>query len=364
MMALLPIWTGRLKKAEKLISLHSITVKPEIKKNKALTPKQREFHSKKEYNKWVDDNYLMMGKAYFYKHDFEKAKEIFLFILNEYKNQRTLNETKIWLIKLYNETRKFESAEELIKLLEAEPKLNNKLTTELYAVTADFHIKQNNFEAAIPYLEKAQKHVTKKYLRTRYTFILAQLYEKTGDLKKASESYGKVIKMNPPYEMTFHAKINRALAYEKGFGSVNEIESQLFKMLKDDKNKDYQDQIYYALGNIAMKEGKKDLALDRHKKSVEKNTTNTQQKIVSYLTIADMYYEKPDYVNAQAYYDSSVTLMDSEYPNYDIIYAKSKKPNRPCKRIKYVSIGRQRAKTCGFTQMTSCWLLSTKLLPM
>lgn len=313
-----------IKKAEKLIAMHSITAKPEIKKNKTLSPAQREFQSKREYNKWVDENYLMMGKAYFHKHDFEKAKEIFLFITNEYKEEKTANESRIWLIRTYNETNKFESSEELIKILEAEMKLSKRLKTELYSSIADFYIKQNNFESAIPYLERAQKQVKSKRLRVRYMFILAQLYEKTGNSKKASDAYGDVISMNPPYEMTFHAKINRALAYEKGFGSVKEIENQLYKMLKDDKNKDYQDQIYFALGNIALKNGNKNLALERHKKGVEKNTGNSDQKTISFLTIADIYYGIPDYVNAQTYYDSAVNLIDMSYPNYDVLYSKSK----------------------------------------
>ena len=45
--------------------------------------------------------------------------------------------------------------------------------------------------------------------------------------------------MNPPYEMAFNAKINRAEAYSSGSGDVREIKKQLLKMLRDDKNIDY-----------------------------------------------------------------------------------------------------------------------------
>ena len=130
--------------------------------------------------------------------------------------------------------------------------------------------------------------------------------------------------MNPPYEMTFNAKINRALAYEKGYGPIKEIEGQLTRMLRDDKNAEYKDQIYYALGNIAYKDGNVSKAIKQYKKSVQHNVNNVAQKARSYLTLADLYYEMPEYVNAQAYYDSAVTLLETDYPGYDNIYAKSK----------------------------------------
>ena len=66
-----------IKKSSKLISLHSITVKPKVKNTKTLTTKQREFFSKKEFNNNVDDAYLLMGKAHFHKHDFGLATETF-----------------------------------------------------------------------------------------------------------------------------------------------------------------------------------------------------------------------------------------------------------------------------------------------
>ena len=53
-----------------------------------------------------------------------------------------------------------------------------------------------------------------------------------------------------------------------------------------------------------------DKAIEQYKKSVLYNTKNTDQKVRSYLTLADIYYNLPDYVNAQAYYDSAVTLLD------------------------------------------------------
>jgi tetratricopeptide (TPR) repeat protein len=327
-----------IKKTEKLISLHSITVKPEIKSNKPLTEKKREFLSKKEYNSWVDNSYLLMGKAQFYKHDYNKARETFLFVLNQYQSRKTIYETKIWLARTYMEQKDFENADEILKILENTEDFPKRLKNLLYTTIADFYIKNMRLKEAIPYIEKSLKHEKKKKLRIRYTFILAQLFERTGQLKKASDYYNKVIKMNPPYEMTFNARISRALAYEKGFGSVKEIEGQLLKMLRDDKNIDYRDQIYYALGNLAMKEGDTRKAIENYTRSVRVSTSNTEQKSKSYLTLANIYYEVPDYVLAQAYYDSTVALLDLSFPEYDVIYAKSKNLTNLVEQINIVNL--------------------------
>ncbi|UCH13907.1 MAG: tetratricopeptide repeat protein [Bacteroidales bacterium] len=326
-----------IKKGTKLVSLHSITVKPKLKSNKALTPKKRAFYNKKEFNRWVDDNYLLVGKSHFYKHDFNLALETFRFITNEFKNEEITYDALIWIARTYNETEAYKDSEEILTQLEKDEKLPKRLIVDFHTTFADLFLKQNNITNAITHLEKAKEKVKKKKLKTRFIFILAQLYESEGMQNKASKLYSKVIKMNPPYEMTFNAKINRALAYEKGYGSVREIEKQLSRMLKDDKNSEYQDQIYYALGNLAYKDDDIPKAIKQYKKSVQYNINNTTQKARSYLTLADIYYEMPEYVNAQAYYDSAVTLISIDYQDYDIIYAKSKSLTSLVKEINTVN---------------------------
>ena len=327
-----------IKKGTKLVSMHSITVKPKLKDNTALSEKERAFYNKKEYNKWVDDNYLLVGKAYFYKHDYNLALETFKFIINEFKNEEIVYDSKIWLARIYNETGEYKSSEEILTLFEKDVNLPGRLLVDFHTTFADYYLKQDEISKALPYLEKARERVKKKRLRIRYTFILAQLYEKEGNFQMASKLYKKVVKMNPPYEMTFNAKINRALAYQKGYGSGREIEGQLSRMLKDDKNIEYQDQIYYALGNIAYKEDNIPKAIIQYEKSVQHNVNNTNQKTRSYLTLADLYYDMPEYVNAQAYYDSAVVLIDLDYPNYDIIYAKSNSLTELVKEIHTVNL--------------------------
>ncbi|GAH40013.1 unnamed protein product, partial [marine sediment metagenome] len=126
-----------------------------------------------------------------------------------------------------------------------------------------------------------------------------------------------------PYEMAFNAKINLAGAYDVSMGNSSEIVKELMKMLKDDKNIDYHDQIYYALGSVSMKEEKIGEAIELYKQSVAGSISNTNQKGLSYLSLADIYFERKDYKFSQAYYDSAVTTLNKSYPGYESIAAKT-----------------------------------------
>ncbi|MBN2349444.1 MAG: tetratricopeptide repeat protein [Bacteroidales bacterium] len=327
-----------IKKCTKVVQMHSIKVKPETREDRELTPKQREYYNQQEFNKWVDDTYLLLGKAHFYKHEFGMAKETFMFMLSEFKNKPILYDVRLWLAKTFIETENYKNAEEILFSLNRDIGFPKRLESELSATIADYYLRQKKYDEAILPLSKAREKVKNKQQKIRYTFVLAQLNEKQGNLQKASDLYQSVVKMNPPYEMTFHAKINRALAYEKGSGSRKQIEDQLKKMLKDDKNIEYQDQIYFALGNIAYKENDEKSAIEQYKKSVTFSTTNTSQKAFTFLTLANIYYTFPDYVNAQAYYDSTVSLIDLDYPDYDIIYAKSISLNQLVTEINTVQL--------------------------
>lgn len=309
-------------KASKVIKMHSITAKPKRRRG-TKTEKQKEFYSRTEFCNWVDDSYLMMGKAHFFKHDFFLAAQAFEYVATQFSTQPIRYEGYIWLARTYAEQENYRRAKEILDLLEGEKDFPKDLKDEFASTYADLYMKKKQYNDAIPKLQDAINATRHKPDRARYTYILAQIYQNLGDAANASRLYGEVVKNNPNYEMAFSAKINRATSYDAGAGDVKEIRKQLNKMLKDDKNIEYQDQIYYALGNIAFKENTVDEAIKNYKLSTEKSIANSDQKALSFLALADIYFAKPDYVNAQAYYDSCMALLDKNYPDYSKLQYKT-----------------------------------------
>jgi tetratricopeptide (TPR) repeat protein len=187
---------------------------------------------------------------------------------------------------------------------------------DFYITYTDYYLKQKNYEKAAVMLEKALDYCQRKLYKIRYTYILAQIYQENGNMSKSAENFKKVIKMNPPYEMTFNAKINLAGSFDASKGEGKEIRLLLRKMLKDEKNVDFMDQIYFALGKIAFRENKTDEAIDLFKLSARKSTKNINQKALTYMTLADIFYDRQEYPSAKAYYDTTLQNLDARFENY------------------------------------------------
>jgi outer membrane protein assembly factor BamD (BamD/ComL family) len=285
--------------------------------------------------KWIDENYLVIAKANFYKRDFFPAIESLQYVASEFKDNPSRYEALLWLMKVYMEQRNFADAENVLDYLNGEPNFPKKLKAELAATSASFYLQQKNFDKAISELNKAIKLTRKRADKTRYMFILGQLYQRQTDCRKAFALYGTVIKRNPVYEMAFNAKINRARCFDSRAAKGGSVKAELMKMLKDDKNKEYLDQIYYALGTIALQEKDVELAIRYLNLSVRESTINTGQKALSYLELANVYFGRPDYRKAQLYYDSTITFLSKDHPDYSDVLLKRNSLN---KLVKYLQV--------------------------
>lgn len=274
-------------------------------------------------SKWVDNAYFLMGKAYFFKGDYFAAIETFQFLNSQYKGSKISYEATVWIIKSYVLLGKAADAEAIIGLLNNDPKFPEKLKPQLNEVSAYVYIRVEKYKAASKALEKAMPLAKGAYKKARYHYILGQLYDKQGERTKARVHYKAVTKGTPPYEMAFNAKINLARNYNPAIASeVKSAKKYLRSMLRDDKNISYFAQIYYELGVIEKKEGDMNLAIEYFQQSNQNNKGNGDQKALCFLELADIYFSRPDYKNAQLYYDSAVYFLKPDYKDYDKLKAK------------------------------------------
>lgn len=303
-----------IEKATKLIKLHSMTKPP---KNKKQSPRKRK-PVKKEYNKFVDDAYIMMGRGFLYKKDFFRAHATFSLIIRDYKDDPVKYDAYIWLIRTLVESGRYTEAGEVIAMLEKEKEFPKALEGELAVAAAFLHMSQNKYDDAIAYLDIGIKKIKGNKRKTRYNYILAQLYQETGKNYQALAAYRQVVKRRPDYEMMFNARISSAQVMS-GDGNATELKKELNRMRRQRRNARYLDQIYYALGNIAQNEGKIKEAVDLYKQSVAHSSVNIHQRALSSFTLADLFFELEEYVPSGLYYDSAMVVIDEHYPNYEVI---------------------------------------------
>lgn len=307
-----------IQKCSKLISLHSITARPEIKSNEPLTGSQKEFYERSEYNDWVDDSYLLMGKAQMIQGKYSEARVTLLHNSRESNDPVIVKASQIWLARISTETGDYSEASRLLEEITLSG-LPEEIRSEYYLSVADLALRRGDYSGAIEPLAAGVEELSSKDEKLRLTFLLARVAEESGNRSMAEKRYSEVLKMNPPYELEFNARINQAGVFDVESGDAADIRKNLGKLMRDEKNRDYLDQIHYALGNLSLRERDTVSALDHFRKSASLSTGNTTQKGRSYLVLADYWYKTDNYLKAQAYYDSTVTFLPSDYPGYSDI---------------------------------------------
>ncbi len=325
-----------LEKAAKTITNHSITVKPKYNNLRNLTPAQLAFYKKKEYVKWIDDSYLLIAIANVYKGELFKSQQALHKILSTYKGANTIPYAKIWLARTYILQGRYEDALTMLNSFSKEKKIKKRIKKEIELTYSDLFIHEKDYKKAIPHLEQAIKLEHNRALKAKYAFILAQLYLQTGNKSLAAKYFKKVIRYNPTYDLTFHARLFEVTALGPK-NNPDAVKKQLIKMLKDEKNSDYIDKIYYTLAQLDLKTGDTLSAINNFKQSIFFSKSQTQ-KGLTYLTLADLFFKQHKYVEAGKYYDSTLQVLPQDYIDYQKIKIKSKSLIQLAHNLEIVSL--------------------------
>jgi tetratricopeptide (TPR) repeat protein len=310
-----------IEKCDKLVLKHSITVKPK-KPSGTMSKEQREFYNQREFCVVVDDAYLLNGKANMYLHEYDKAVSAFDHILTEYPKSSSAAEARIQLACALMNTGDMERAKRLLQEAGAGKKMPKRLTTLLNAAYADLFIREKAYASAISYLESALKNEPRKANRIRYYFILSELYKSTGRRATAFDYLNKAIRANPPYAVVFAAQMRKAALYDPQEQRAN-LRHNMLAMLKDEKNEEYLDQLYFALSQIEKASGNDSLAIDYLNKSVAAESSNDHQRSLAYILLGDYNYQRKQYAAAYGNYTSALDLLDNEHARYDSLSQKA-----------------------------------------
>ncbi|MBP1638265.1 MAG: hypothetical protein H6Q18_1054, partial [Bacteroidetes bacterium] len=302
-----------IEKCRKAMKLHSIRKKPQKNFKKANDPKYKSFYNQNEFNPALKEAWMTLGKAEFHKGDFLGSIGTFSYIGKFYASvPEMVVQSQLWTARAYTEMDWIYEAEDVLQKINQED-ITGKNTGLYAAVNANLLIKKGQYREAVPFLKLAIENEKNKNLRTRFNFVMAQILERTGDKKSASDYYTKVIKSTPPYEMDFNAHINQAQLLTD---NTKNIEKELKKMARSQKNKEYLDQVYSALGNVYMQDKDTLKAIENYKLALAKSKRNGIDKGVAALKLGDIFYLQKEYVKAQPCYDEASKIFTNDYKDY------------------------------------------------
>jgi tetratricopeptide (TPR) repeat protein len=291
------------------------------KKKKKASPKKKKKKKKASSSKSAakdvkdgSDKSVAGGK---------KAQKAEPLLITENPYERFLQRTAayplamIWYGRTLTERQKYEEADFLYRSLEQDPYFPSELRKDLYTAQAYLFIKQKRYAQAIAPLERAVQNSPRKRERARLAYILSQLYERSNQPEKAYNALEIALSSNPTYEMEFNARLRQVQAgYAYKRFSAGEAIRQLERMIRDEKNAEYKDQIYFAIAGIQLREKQRDEAVVTLKQALANATAGTYIRSEAYLLLADLYFEAEDYISAKKYFDSTLTVLPADDPRF------------------------------------------------
>jgi len=310
-----------IEKCQKAIRLHSIKRRPKWTKNRRKTAKDIEWLNRKEYNPFLWKAWLLMGRAQFMKGAFDEAASTFAYMSRLYATQPAIyGRARAWLAKCYIEQDWLYDAEDVMTKMRRDS-IHWRARKEWDYTYADYYIHAGRYAEAIPYLRKVIRHEMRRKQKARLWYLMGQLEAAVGHEDKAYKAFRRVLRLSPPYELAFNARI--AMTEVMAGRNSGKMIKKLKRMARSDNNKEYLDQVFYAIGNIYLNQKDTLNAISAYEQGNVKSTRNGMEKGVLLLTLGDLYWEREDYGNARRCYGEAIGLLDKERKDYEQLARRS-----------------------------------------
>jgi Uncharacterized protein conserved in bacteria len=297
-------------------------------------------------NSWVDNMYMLMAQAYYYRNEPDSAYTTFQYInyafapkeedgydlpigsnANEGGNAFTIstkennsllhrawtsppsrNESLVWQVRTFLAKDEFAEAAGMIETLRQDPQFPARLRPQLHEVQAYWFYKREVWDSAAVHLEKALPIAANREEKARWEYLVGQMYERAGKHEQASEFYNRAVAhtLNPVLEL--YGRLN-AIRQNKGDDKIiQENIDKVAKMARRDKYTMYRDIIYYMAAQMELERNNVAGAKEFLLKATRYPAPNgdTRLKSQSFLLLAELSFDEKQYHDAKRFYDSVV----------------------------------------------------------
>ncbi|GJM27411.1 MAG: gliding motility protein [Cyclobacteriaceae bacterium] len=276
-----------------------------------------QFHKNSD---WVDDSYVLIGKVKFLQGKYEEAIQTFKYVKSISEDDNTVHDGLITLMRTYIDYGEMNNAIAVSDFLKKE-ELSKSNQKNLYLVRAYMYQKREDLDNMVQNLVEAVQLMSLNEGSAKIYFIIGQVYQTLGFDAEAYHNYLECVKSNPPYELSFYASLNMAQVFELARSNdLKKVRKYYQKILRDRKNKEFRDKIYYEMAGFEMNQGDLNLAIEFYESSIAASVGNQRQKAYSYLQLGLINYDTlKDFSRAKAYYDSTMMVLPADEPEYENI---------------------------------------------
>ena len=308
-------------KCEKTIQLHSIHTKPVFKRGHRLTPKEKQFRQRREFNPFLKNAWLLMGKAQMQTGDFVEASATFAYTAQLYEAEPDVSSTARALEAVcYAELGWYYDAEQLLDQVRRIG-IPRPAARSYNLALADLHLRQRHWEEALPYLRKEIKYMPHGKVKARGFFLESQICKILGKKQEAYNALKKCLRQNPAYELKFNAQISQTEVMPNG--SNKKKLTKLKRMVRNPNNINYLDQVYYAIGNLYMAIPDTTRAIASYEKGGQEAKRKTTAKGLLMLRLGDIYWHREKFADAYRCYKEAVSALDASNDRFTEIRKRS-----------------------------------------
>ena len=310
-------------KCQKAIQLHSIKRRPVMSAGKKRTAKVKAYLQRKEFNPFLKNAWLLMGEAQFEKGEFLEAAATFSYITRLYAAQpEVASEARQWMARCYVQTGWLYDADDALQRVRRDTATTRTLR-EADLTQADLLLRQQRYADALPLLQSAARRAKGKLQRARLHFLTGQVCQLLDRPAEARRAYGKCISMSPPFELAFNARIRQTEAMAAEGAPSRKMIGKLRRMARSETNKDYLDQVYYAIGNIYLSDRDTLAAVRAYESGRSKSTRAGVEKGVLSLRLGEIYWTQRRFDRAQECYTEAIGLIGKQHEGYDEVKHRS-----------------------------------------
>lgn len=270
-------------------------------------------------SRWEDDAYILVGKARMYESSFQDAIETFKYVNTHGDELVDRHKALMELLRVFTEAHEYRNAEAVMDYLEREEIAEENKQLYHHHLAYYYQVREN-YPYMIENLVRSEKRMPKGPERARINFVIGQVYQELEQDDSAYYHYKRALRGSKTYELSFFTKLNMSQVSQLAkTENVKKIHRYFRKLLRDQKNIEYQDRIYFEMGNFELKRGNLGKAIEHYKSSLSVQSNNQRQRSYSYLKLGQIYYDSlSNYPMAKAYYDSTIRVLDKEHDDYEL----------------------------------------------